>query len=579
MQKIKLTKSTKERFAFLLTMFFLTYFIWEVDAKFGFMPRDEARVLGMVQRISNGQIPHRDFMYQTLIGSPYLHIFHLLVPTMVMQFQRIISILMFQVYSLALLNLSDKFKESSITLKILFFIISSILNMHYFEFTIWPTVDGIFLLSIGAFLIFKSNKYQTAGFFIIGLAPLMKTPFYFSVFFMIIFSTLVIRKFNTKHFIRASLTAGLPTLTYILFISINGGLTNLIEETLGQPSNSFELINSWIHHLGFYEKILLPTSLLLVLIFTYKPKNGKSLKINLLLLLIFGVIVNSLDFGSMNYKPIINLLNLFFIIVYFFKHLDREFPDTFTPFFVCYAIEFSAIMSIGWRWGLFVSGTVLILILISILDVDLLESKINIYFNQRFTSKILEIYLIPLLVTLIFINPVINLISHNSYTTLVDKPKEELTFNLNKLNSQYGNIYTSENVYKYLESIEFCLDRYETKKVSIFPDNPALYFVYDLENPIPVDWYDLGVSGKVSYDDERIQKQMLSSDYKGSIIMLQSYKVSRLPSIETRLINVVIENPFPEYLQPIYKDIYSYLKNRENTSVEYCNSFTVLINN
>src|SRR6056300_666746 len=123
MKKIKLTKSTKERFAFLFTMFFLTYFIWEVDAKFGFMPRDEARVLGMVQRISNGQIPHRDFMYQTLIGSPYLHIFHLLVPTMVMQFQRIISILMFQVYSLALLNLSDKFKESSITLKILFFII------------------------------------------------------------------------------------------------------------------------------------------------------------------------------------------------------------------------------------------------------------------------------------------------------------------------------------------------------------------------------------------------------------------------------------------------------------------------
>ena len=79
----------------------------EIDGKYGFNPSDEARVLGMVQRIFNGEVPHRDFMYQTLVGSAYLHFFHYFIPIYNLQFQRIVVILMFQIYSLALLNLSN----------------------------------------------------------------------------------------------------------------------------------------------------------------------------------------------------------------------------------------------------------------------------------------------------------------------------------------------------------------------------------------------------------------------------------------------------------------------------------------
>ena len=74
---------------FLGTSFFLTLILWEIDGKYGFNPSDEARVLGMVQRLYNGEVPHKDFMYQTFVGSAYLHFFHILVPSLNLQFQRI----------------------------------------------------------------------------------------------------------------------------------------------------------------------------------------------------------------------------------------------------------------------------------------------------------------------------------------------------------------------------------------------------------------------------------------------------------------------------------------------------------
>jgi len=565
----------KENSIYAFVIILITYFFWEIDAKYGFVPRDEARVLGMVQRISNGEVPHRDFMYQTLIGSPYLHIFHLLIPTMNLQFQRIVSILMFQIYSLALLSLSDNFRKSALHLKVLLFIISSILNMHFFEFTIWPTVDGIFTLSIGSFLIFKSNKYQYIGFFIIGLSPLMKTPYFISVFFITLFATIIIDRFTLKDFVFKSLTAASPTVIYIIFVSVNGGLQNLIEETLNQPSNSFELVNSWIHHLGFYEKRLIPLSILLVLLFTYKAKTFKtSLIVSSFSFIAIVLLVNFLDFTSMTYKPIINLLNLFFIFILFLKYRNNRFPDTFVPFFICYSIEFAAIMSIGYRWGLFVSGTVIVLILLTTIDIGYISKNISDKSKYIRTTSIYS-----LLILIMFAVPLKDSISFKSEYIYMDKDKDNLVFNLNNLHPKYGNVYTSDTVYAYLQSIQNCLARYDTKKVSIFPDNPLLYFIYDLENPIPVDWYTAGVEGKVDFDDVRIKEKMKSKDYSNSIVMLQSYKVSKLTDLKIDEVNILIEDPFPDYVQNFYKDVYSYLGDRRNTKVETCNSFTVLINN
>ena len=552
---------------FLATSFFLTLILWEIDGKYGFNPSDEARVLGMVQRLHNGEVPHKDFMYQTFVGSAYLHFFHILVPSLNLQFQRILSILMFQIYSIALLRLSPKYNSLKLSFKVPIFIISSILNMHYFEFTIWPTVDGIFTLAVGSFLIFRVEKFKLLGYFIIGLSPLMKTPFILSTIAIIFFDNVIVNKFNLKKFLTSSLSASISSLSYIVYITVNGGFSNLLEESLNQPNNSLELLNSWIHHLGFYEKTLIPLSILLTLYFlNTKWMKPKVLTSPFLKLLVLFIVINSLNFGEMTYKPIINLLNLFFIFILFLKTFKTKISKETSAFFVCYAIEVGAIMSIGWRWGLFVSGTVLVLILLSILDFIDLDIKRN--------------ELISLIViVLIFINPVRTLLQFKSEYIYLDKPKSELTYNLNNLDRRFGNIYTSENVYLYLESIQECLEKYETPKISIFPDNPSLYFIFKLNNPIPVDWHTLGVEGKVAYDDIRIKNKMLSDEYVDSVVFLQSFKVSRLKNLTPNEVVTLNPNPFPDLLQNHYIDVYDYLKSRDGTVITSCNSFTVLINN
>ncbi len=572
--------NNKNKIIFSFFVFIFTYFYWQIHGKYGFIPRDEARVLGLAQRISNGEIPHRDFMYQTWMGSAYLHYFHLLIPSFNVQFQRILAILMFQGYSFLLLNLSDKYRRLELFSKILLFTISTILNIHYYEFTIWPTIDGIFSIALGSFLIFKYKKYANLGFFILGLSPLFKTPFYASVFFIVIFSTIIIENFSFQNFIKKSFIAGLPTIIYILYISAYGGFSNLFEETFNQPSYKWELVNSWIHHLGFYEKRLIPLALVLVLLFTLQPKNKENIwKLSIFSFATMSLIINLLDFGSMTYKPIINLLNLFFCFIYFLKFYNKKYPDTFIAFVVCYSIEFGAMMSVGWRYGLYVSGTVLVLILISTVNFQLISEKINEKSKliQNFTIR--QNFLMPVFFILVFFIPVKDMVLFQWNYIYVDKPREELVYNLNNLESErYGNIYTSDTVYKYLESIEYCLNKYETNRVSIFPDNPLLYFIYDLENPIPVDWMGASVQMTQDYYPRRIKEVIDSPGYIGSTIFLQSYKVSKLPTIDINKIDMVNKDPFPDYVQEVYRDLYEYLLNRKNTEIEYCKSFTVLIN-
>lgn len=70
-----------------------------------------------------------------------------------------------------------------------------------------------------------------------------------------------------------------------------------------------------------------------------------------------------------------------------------------------------------------------------------------------------------------------------------------------------------------------------------------------------------------------------SDEYVGSVVFLQSFKVSRLKDLTPNEVVTLNPNPFPDLLQNHYIDVYDYLKSRDGTVITSCNSFTVLINN
>ena len=153
-------------------------FLWNFEVKFGFFPTDESRTLGLTQRLFFKQTPHVDFSYQSFMGSMYLHLYALLIPKYKLAILRIISILMVHFYTYNVLNLTNLYRTKNLYFKIFLWLAATYLNIHWYDFFIWPTIDAIFIISFGVLLL-KKNK--TAGLIVMGFAPLFKTPFVLSV--------------------------------------------------------------------------------------------------------------------------------------------------------------------------------------------------------------------------------------------------------------------------------------------------------------------------------------------------------------------------------------------------------------
>ena len=83
----------------------------------------------------------------------------------------------------------------------------------------------------------------------------------------------------------------------------------------------------------------------------------------------------------------------------------------------------------------------------------------------------------------------------------------DLSYNLNEINEVYGPIFVDKNTYQYLKDVDECLEKIDSKNVSIFPDNPILYYLYELNNPSYLDWYEVGyVGNRRDYYNEMIFK-------------------------------------------------------------------------
>ena len=157
---------------FLLYYFFIYWLLWNYDAKFGFNPTDEARVLGYIQRISNGSIPHEDFIFPHLAGSAYLYYFLNFIDSNVIFLQRIIGVINLLIYSYLFLILTGKiFTNQNAIIKFLLLVLSFNINMHYFGLHIWPTSDAILLSVISSYIIYRKERYQFLGFIILGAVP------------------------------------------------------------------------------------------------------------------------------------------------------------------------------------------------------------------------------------------------------------------------------------------------------------------------------------------------------------------------------------------------------------------------
>src|SRR5215208_1281580 len=167
--------------AFLLVVPALTHllFSWR-----GFAPVDDGFTLAYSRRILEGQVPHHDFIIIRPFVSPLIHTpFVLFGGDYPYWASRLFVWFPFACISWAwvcVINRTFNHPFSSAT-KLFIGLVSFAASVHYFVLPAWHTVDGLFLSSIGLWILLaqKHKGGRVAGYLLIAAAYLCKQSFLF----------------------------------------------------------------------------------------------------------------------------------------------------------------------------------------------------------------------------------------------------------------------------------------------------------------------------------------------------------------------------------------------------------------
>jgi len=558
----------KVTFYFLVSVYI--FLLWNYDAKYGFNPTDEARIFGYIQRISEGNIPHKDFIFPHLSGSAYLYYFFNFIESSAIFLQRFLGIINLMAYSYIFLVLTGKiFTKQNTLIKLFLLLLSFNINMHNFGLHIWPTTDGVLLSLIACLIIYRKEKYKYLGFMILGLVPLLKSGFLFSTVILFFYFTLK-TKFNINQFIKSSIGFAVFPISYLFLVIYNSGFDEMWTELFKMP----KFWSLWISSLGINDFTLVISTLVSCLPFFFVHKKFKYLDMRFLIIFSLLFLVSIESFLEIGPKPRYFLYSLFvFIAIFLLKNKVDNLNEFELPLLLCLMLGFSSTLSGGWAVSHWVSGS---LIAICILLVFHLLGESSLIYDEFFNSSI-KIFVI----ILIFYPPVIeNLEVRSNYNYRDIGQNSNLNFNLNDINKYYGNVYTSENIYNYLSSIEECLSLIDSKNVSVYPDNPFIYLMYDLKNPLLIDRFEGYFVGS-EYVNFRLTKNIDNLNSQTDIefaVLLQTYPAMNIINIDKEKINLVNNRNESGFWDEGLKNI-QFIKDNLSGDLSSCNSFEIISKN
>jgi hypothetical protein len=198
----------------------------------GFAPVDDGFTLAYSRRILEGQVPHRDFIIIRPFISPLLHTpFVLFGGEYTYWVSRFFVWFQFACISWAWVCIVDRAFDnpfSNLT-KLFVGLVSFAASVHYFVLTPWHTVDGLFLASIGVWVLLAQQHkgWRIVGYLLISTAYLCKQSF----LFMAPLSVLLLGDWREKKY---WLTIALPAVIYCAYLVITGSLSEALIQLTSQ---------------------------------------------------------------------------------------------------------------------------------------------------------------------------------------------------------------------------------------------------------------------------------------------------------------------------------------------------------
>src|SRR5918911_1708787 len=231
----------------------------------GFSHTDDGFTLAYSRRILEGQIPHRDFIIIRPFVSPLIH-------TPVVLFgsdytywvSRFFVWFEFACISWAWLSVINRAFDNPFNnlMKVFVALVSFAASVHYFVLTAWHTVDGLFLSSIGLWVLLtqKPPKRRIIGYLLIAIAYLCKQSF----LFMAPLSVLLLGDWREKKY---WLTITLPAAGYCAYLLATGSFSEAVLQLTSQTGIVSAGVESYLHYgillgilAGYCSMFLLTTS-------------------------------------------------------------------------------------------------------------------------------------------------------------------------------------------------------------------------------------------------------------------------------------------------------------------------------
>lgn len=466
-------KSVLASVAFLLVVPALAHllFSWR-----GFAPVDDGFTLAYSRRILEGQVPHRDFIIIRPFISPLLHTpFVLFGGDYTYWVSRFFVWFQFACISWAWVCIADRafgnpFDNAT---KLFVALVSFAASVHYFVLTAWHTIDGLFLASIGLWVLLTQQHKgaRIFGYLLVASAYLCKQSF----LFVAPLSVLLLGDWREKKY---WLAITLPAVGYCAYLLATGSLSEAVLQIASQTDFLSTGVLSYLNVgtllgvlAGYCSIFLLSTGSVPLLRTGRFPRYTGAALLTAMPAFFIAVGLYRGSLGTISFGIFGMVVGA---VLYLVLAGTARGEDKAPVASIALLLAWSASLSVGYNFPALVLGplfTVLAAFVYSLREA----------LDPRFLRATLAVAGIAVLLGFGVARP---------YYIYREQPSSELTRSLNGVLPGARLIYTNPNTYDFLVDLDDAAEEVSSRnrKYAIVPDVPGYWVQSRQTNPLPIDW-------------------------------------------------------------------------------------------
>ena len=436
----------------------------------GFSPTDEGWVLANSRRILAGQVPYRDFFTIQTVGTEYLHTPEVMFGgEYTFWISRLVVWLQIAVIAWAWPQIFAKLSHKNLAWRqrTALGLICFVFTASTFPIMAWPTIDGLFIISVGLLLALQpKSTSKLCGYFLIGLSYVCKQNF------VVVFPAVLVLLGDWKK-IRYWTAAIFPGVLFVGLLSVLGVIPDAIIQVGSARGFVQYAIMPYLMRKNVFIAIglgLAATSLM------YRKERGASITGYILVYL--AVLACAMSIGTdlywySNHSPYILFgLSLGAALALFFSKTGNY--RTATAGLLAVVVAWAVSISMGFDYPT-LAGGVLVLFLVQIV----LNVRGEI-FGARYTLGV-SLGLLMVVSLAAF--------SMGRYQHIYrDLPASRLTARLDGVLPGGRFLRTNANTYAFLSDLDLAISETHGVRYAIIPGFSAPWVKGKQLDPLLIDW-------------------------------------------------------------------------------------------